>query len=178
MTLSLPLAAAAAPRGGAAAPPSQAAVDEEVPVDDLWKAERFKSSEVSADRELSDLYRRVAKGDLPNVQFPVDSDRIDPRSYRLLRVVADFMLKNPSVKLHVDAHTCRMGSEAHNLRLSRRRAEAVKNYLVKQGVPPPSMRSRGWGSSKPLADNATEKGRDRNRRVELRFLKRDWNAVF
>ena len=163
---------------GSGALERRASADDEPPVDGVWMDRRFTPAEIAADGELKELKRRVAKGELPDVRFELDSEEIAPESYKFLQTVADLMLKTPSIKLRIDAHTCSLGSEAHNLRLSRRRAQAVKNYLVQQGVPPPSIHSKGWGSARPIADNSTEEGRRRNRRVEFRFLRRDWNAVF
>ena len=62
--------------------------------------------------------------------------------------------------------------------LSRRRAKSVKTYLAAQGVPPPSMRFHGFGASKPLADNATDEGRAKNRRVEFYVTTRTWKSVY
>lgn len=71
-----------------------------------------------------------------------------------------------------------MGSPEYNENLSVRRAKAVKAYLVKQGVPPPSIQFRGKGLTEPIADNKTEEGRSRNRRVEFTLVQRDWDAVY
>lgn len=64
-------------------------------------------------------------------------------------------------------HTDSMGSEAHNQRLSLRRAEAVNAYLVNQGVPVDRIRTEGRGESQPMASNDTAQGRSQNRRVEI-----------
>ena len=88
------------------------------------------------------------------------------------------MLKKPHIKLWITAHTCTIGTAEYNLKLSERRAKSVKAYLAKQGVPPPAMRHQGLGFNEPIADNGTEEGREKNRRVEFRALKDDWNSVF
>jgi len=59
-----------------------------------------------------------------------------------------------------------------------RRAKAVRDYLIKKGVQPSSMRYRGKGFSEPIADNGTPEGRERNRRVEFLLFTRDWSSVY
>ena len=128
--------------------------------------------------ELADIQRRVDRGELPKIQFDFDSAVIRPDSYPTLDVIADLMRRNPRLKLLALAHTCIIGTKEYNLDLSRRRAKSVKTYLVKQGIPPPSIRFRGKGFSEPIADNSTEEGRRKNRRVEFRLLKRWWSSVY
>ncbi len=69
-------------------------------------------------------------------------------------------------------------TEEYNLDLSARRARSVKRYFAGKDVPPPSMRSRGLGFSQPIADNSTDEGRAKNRRVEFRVTFRDWDSVY
>ena len=99
-------------------------------------------------------------------------------SYALLDIIADFMLKYPDLKLRIVAHTCKTGSREYNMDLSERRAKTIMNHLVSRGVPPPSIRFRGAGFDEPVADNATDEGRQKNRRVEFRFTEREWNSVY
>jgi outer membrane protein OmpA-like peptidoglycan-associated protein len=73
--------------------------------------------------------------------------------------------------MSIEGHTDSIGTEAYNQGLSERRAAAVKNYLVKQGVPDGSrMTTVGYGESRPIADNKTPEGRFQNRRVEILIL--------
>jgi len=95
-----------------------------------------------------------------------------------LDAIAHHLLKHQSIKIRISAHTCKLGSEEYNQELSERRAKAVADYLIRKGVPPPSIRWKGWGSSHPIADNSTEEGRNRNRRVELHFLYNDWDSIY
>ncbi len=67
-------------------------------------------------------------------------------------------------------HTDNQGNENFNIKLSARRAEAVKKYLISKGVPADILDTKGFGSSKPIADNSTEEGRSKNRRVEFIIL--------
>ena len=146
--------------------------------DEPWSEEKFSVEELRADRELAAIQKRITSGELPKVQFDFDSAVIRPESHAVLDMIADVLLKNPRVKLRVAAHTCSLGSREYNLELSEARAKAVKAYLVSVGVPPPSIRFRGWGFEHPIADNSTEEGRQKNRRVEFRVVRGDWGSIY
>lgn len=136
------------------------------------------AEERRAREALADLERRVESGDMPKIQFEFDSAEITPESYPTLIVIAELLLKNPRLKLICLAHTDSVGTAEYNLDLSERRAESVKTFLVKQGVAPPSVRYRGMGYTVPIADNSTDAGRAKNRRVEFRVTYRDWQTVY
>jgi len=68
----------------------------------------------------------------------------------------------------LDGHTDSIGTERYNQGLSERRARAVRDYLVKKGINPARITTRGFGETKPIADNKTRDGRAKNRRVEIR----------
>ena len=80
-------------------------------------------------------------------------------------------------KIEVQAHTDYKGSGEANLKLSEQRALSVKNYLVSQGVSEKRLIAKGYGESQPIADNKTEEGRAKNRRVELKVIKNDVTEV-
>lgn len=82
---------------------------------------------------------------------------------------ADYFRHNPQVTAEIDGHTDSIGSNAYNQTLSERRAEAVMNYLIKKGVNPTTFVTRGFGEKQPVAPNTTYEGRQKNRRVELKF---------
>jgi len=71
------------------------------------------------------------------------------------------------VKVEVAGHTCNIGTDEYNMGLSQRRADAVRNYLISQGIPADRLTATGYGESQPTADNSTREGRVQNRRVEL-----------
>ena len=77
------------------------------------------------------------------------------------------MKDKPSMKVSVEGHTDSIGSDAYNLKLSERRAQAVRDYMVSQGIDAARIRVKGWGKTKPIASNKTEAGRAENRRVEI-----------
>jgi len=88
-----------------------------------------------------------------------------------LKKVADSMKENPRTKAILKGHTDNIGTKAYNMRLSKVRANSVKLYLVKEfGIKRARIAAFGYGFSKPVADNNTEEGRQKNRRVEI-FIK-------
>jgi outer membrane protein OmpA-like peptidoglycan-associated protein len=100
--------------------------------------------------------------------FETGKADIRPVSFGILDEVATALKDNPSVKhVVIEGHTDSKGAKATNLRLSKGRAEAVRTYLVKKGVEPARLEAKGFGSSRPIANNATAKGREENRRVEF-----------
>jgi outer membrane protein OmpA-like peptidoglycan-associated protein len=107
---------------------------------------------------------------LPNgVTFAVDSTTITPTFQSTLDQIAASLTKYPNSLIDVMGHTDSTGSDAYNLDLSKRRAEAVGNYLTLRGVSRARIATIGYGEQYPVADNATEAGRSRNRRVEIRI---------
>ena len=109
------------------------------------------------------------------VHFATDRATILPESFNLLNTVAQVMADFPSVAVEVQGHTDSRGSDRHNQDLSQRRADAVRDYLVGQGVAAGRMTSRGYGETRPIESNGTREGRARNRRVE--FLRTDPGAA-
>ena len=84
----------------------------------------------------------------------------------LLAALGDDQLK--TYRFQLVGHTCNLGSDAYNQKLSERRAKAVKDWLMKNGYPANRLQVTGFGRKKPVADNSTEEGRKLNRRVEVR----------
>lgn len=102
------------------------------------------------------------------VQFAKDSDRILEVSHTVLDEAVAEIQSHPSIrKIRVEGHASADGNDAHNLELSSRRAEAVRAYLVEHGVAGDLLVAQGLGEDRPIADNDSSDGRERNRRVEL-----------
>ncbi len=102
------------------------------------------------------------------IQFNKDSDEIKgAQSFEILKIVVRLLLANPELRVSVEGHTDSKGSADHNRELSKNRADSVKRYLVQNGVPGERLETVGWGPDKPIADNRTKDGRERNRRVEF-----------
>lgn len=101
------------------------------------------------------------------IQFDVNSDRLRPESMNVIKEVAAALQKQPALKLRIDGHTDSTGDAAKNLDLSKRRAESVKNALVKLGIGADRLTTSGLGQTKPISTNDTPQGRAENRRVEF-----------
>jgi len=102
--------------------------------------------------------------------FDIDSSRIKPESYTVLNEVYDFLLKNPSIKIEVGGHTNSRPSPDFADRLSTRRAQAVRDYLVELGIDSTRINFKGYGKRSPIASNSTPEGRALNQRVEIKIL--------
>jgi len=104
---------------------------------------------------------------MSDVLFDTAKYDLRPSAREKLAKIAGIVLAHPGLQLEIEGHTDDRGSEEYNQQLSEKRASAVKDYLVQQGISPLSVVARGYGESMPLADNQTASGRQRNRRVEL-----------
>lgn len=102
--------------------------------------------------------------------FSVNSSTLLPGAYDELDRVAKVLNQYPQTTLRISGHTDGTGADDYNQKLSERRAESVKSALVGMGVSPARMVTIGYGESKPIASNATESGRQQNRRVEIRII--------
>lgn len=101
------------------------------------------------------------------VNFDTDRTAIKPDSQPLLAEVVKLLQGNPGLRLTIEGHTDDAGTPAHNQTLSLGRANAVMGQLIAQGIDPARLQARGFGQTRPIADNATEDGKAKNRRVEL-----------
>ena len=112
-----------------------------------------------------------------NLNFDTDKDTIRPESFESLTKLADLMKKETSWKLKIEGHTDSSGSDTHNLDLSKRRAASAKNYLVEKGAVAGMIDTEGYGETKPIGDNKTAEGRQKNRRVTFTIIKPDKTTV-
>ena len=104
---------------------------------------------------------------LDEVLFEVNSSRLNPKFTFRLDSLIGLLTRNESLVTEISGHTDSTGTESHNLKLSKARAAAVAEYLIKNKVARERITHEGYGSSKPLAGNATENSRQKNRRVEI-----------
>ncbi|TXD37105.1 OmpA family protein [Lujinxingia vulgaris] len=108
------------------------------------------------------------------VYFATGSAQIEERSYELLNQVAQVLENNPQVEMvRIEGHTDNVGRASSNLRLSQDRATSVREYLIGRGIDAERLRAEGIGQERPIADNSTDTGRARNRRVEFHIEQRD-----
>ncbi len=105
------------------------------------------------------------------IEFELDSDVITPAGREFLDEILLALGRFPAVPVEISGHTDDRGSDAYNLDLSRRRAEAVLAYLVAQGEDASRFAVVGYGETRPIADNETAEGRARNRRIEFTAVK-------
>jgi len=128
--------------------------------------ERNEQSMTAIEKAIAETGKFVTN----NILFETGKATLKPESMEEIQKVADYMKKNPTARFEVQGHTDNQGSDKINDPLSQQRAEAVVKALEGLGCDPFNMRAVGKGSHEPVADNATEDGRAKNRRVE--FIKK------
>ncbi|WP_234462592.1 OmpA family protein [Adhaeribacter terrigena] len=101
------------------------------------------------------------------ILFATNSAELRPQSKTDIQTLAATLKKYGDTNVIVEGHTDNTGSDAINQPLSERRAQSVANYTISQGVEPSRVTTQGFGSSRPVADNTTEAGKQANRRVEI-----------
>jgi len=123
--------------------------------------------------ELDIYLDPIIKGitvELNNIYFQSGKAILLNKSRTELNKLYELMAKNPTLKIELGGHTDNTGSEENNLKLSQKRVEAVKSFLVKKGIASKRMIGKGYGESKPKSSNDTADGRNQNRRVEFTVL--------
>jgi outer membrane protein OmpA-like peptidoglycan-associated protein len=101
------------------------------------------------------------------INFDTGKSDIKPESQAVVEQIAKLLSDNPNLSISIEGHTDSVGTPAANKTLSEQRARAVMSAVVKTGIPAGRLSAVGWGQEKPLADNRTEEGRAKNRRVEI-----------
>lgn len=124
------------------------------------------ASEAAAIRREGNLLAVNFKGD---VTFDTDSTVVKPGLYAEIDRVADILAQYSETLIRVEGHTDSVGTEEYNMDLSFRRANSVRDLLVQRGVDINRIQSAGFGELMPVATNATEAGRQLNRRVEIKI---------
>ncbi|MCF7802812.1 MAG: OmpA family protein [Candidatus Marinimicrobia bacterium] len=104
---------------------------------------------------------------LDGVHFEFDSARLKPNSATILDYVAETLQNHPDMEVRISGHTDNIGSDSYNKWLSERRAVSVKQYLVEQGIKRARIETVGYGEERPIADNSSPDGREKNRRIEI-----------
>lgn len=133
------------------------------------RAENLLDHEEVVDKFVIDVFCATGgKIVLRSIQFALNSAEINRESAAVLDELAS-VLRNRNSNITISGHTCSLGTDAYNQRLSERRAASVKAYLVKRGISADTMTTRGYGESMPKFDNSTDEGRRLNRRAEIDF---------
>jgi OOP family OmpA-OmpF porin len=104
---------------------------------------------------------------LRGVNFDFDKYNIRPDAVPILEQACKTLKEEPTIDVSCQGHTDSVGTEAYNQALSERRANAVRNWLIKCGIPASRLTSKGFGEANPVASNDTAEGRAQNRRTEL-----------
>jgi outer membrane protein OmpA-like peptidoglycan-associated protein len=107
---------------------------------------------------------------LRNIFFDVNKFELKAESQAELDKVVQLLNDNPTLKIQIEGHTDNAGTVTDNQKLSENRARAVVNYLLAKGITANRLTAKGFGASKPVAENRTEEGRAQNRRTELKVL--------
>ena len=129
--------------------------------------EAFKQSLVLSPDKLKAELDAKGKVTLRGIYFDTDKATLKKESEKAITAAATLMKRYKDLVLEVQGHTDSQGDDAYNMSLSKRRAAAVVDALVKEGIEKKRLRSKGFGETRPVADNSTPEGRAKNRRVEL-----------
>ncbi|GEM_PF-6018657 len=116
-------------------------------------------------------------GDAVDFTFRTGAYTLSAAQKAALKPIADKILQDPTQSVIVEGHTDNVGRDANNQLLSERRAKSVRDELVKYGVPAEKSKSFGYGRYRPIAENTTPEGRNSNRRIDLKYTKRDLYAA-
>lgn len=108
---------------------------------------------------------------LENIFFDVDKFDLKEKSVTELQKIIRFLSENPHIKVEISGHTDNSGTPAYNKQLSEKRAGAVYSYLINNGISANQLTQKGYGSEQPIADNNSETGRQKNRRIEFKIVR-------
>lgn len=107
---------------------------------------------------------------LNDVFFDTGKSSLKPASFKMLNELAEVLKIKSSMVVEIQGHTDNVGTEESNLKLSEARANEVRKYLIVKGIGANRIKSKGFGSQHPIADNDSDEGRAKNRRTELKVL--------
>ena len=127
-------------------------------------------NEVQVPIKLLKEEQAILKKAFDNLEFNNGKDIIRFESYASLDDLGKLMVKKPTWRIKLSGHTDNAGNPKANLLLSQKRAQAVKNFLIDRGIKDDRIIVEYFGQTKPVADNKTEAGRQKNRRVEMLII--------
>jgi len=112
---------------------------------------------------------------LDNVYFDVGKANLREESFKELNELVDYMNRRKNIEIEIAGHTDNTGSKEDNLKLSQRRADRVKKYLINEGLDARRINAKGYGENQPVAGNNTKEGRQKNRRTEVRIISESYS---
>lgn len=152
--------------------------------------ERTKEPKVKKDRKRVSANKAITRVETPEereartqrvvkqinlyaktILFDTDKSVVKPQAEFILDNIAVIMNENPDFNFVVEGHTDNTGTPEHNLKLSQDRADAIKQYLSRHGVSKKRLEAKGYGQTRPIESNDTERGKEINRRVEINVIK-------
>jgi outer membrane protein OmpA-like peptidoglycan-associated protein len=119
---------------------------------------------------IEDEVAEVIKMAFENLEFETNKDIILPNSKPALDQLAEVLIKRTNWNLQISGHTDNVGEDNANMVLSKKRAEALKSYMISKGITETRLMVQFFGETKPIADNNTAEGRKKNRRVEMKIV--------
>lgn len=137
--------------------PLQETIETEKQIDKAMKLQQ-------AQKELDEILKHK------RVEFLYAKDQLTKKSRAIINQVYEILKKYPDIRIEIAGHTDSDGTKANNLRLSQRRADAIKRYLIKKGIDAKRLIAKGYGESKPLVKNDTAAHKQINRRVEFKVI--------
>jgi outer membrane protein OmpA-like peptidoglycan-associated protein len=153
--------------GGSSPPPP--------PPGKIGQMSKFNINQASEQEIYTALYRDGSVAISGGILFAFDSAKINPGAEAIVAKIAGMMEQNPTLEIAVVGYTDNTGDFNYNLGLSKRRADAIVNQLVKNGVARNRLAGVGVGPLNPIASNATPQGQAENRRVELVLIELESN---
>ncbi|MFK7860483.1 MAG: OmpA family protein [Granulosicoccus sp.] len=136
-------------------------------VRDVREAIQVIDPAVASKARLARFAASLAAIDTSLLAFQPGSTSLTPESDNALVQLLTLLKEHPESRIRIEGHTDNTGPDTVNLRVSRERAGAVANYLMARGIPSDQLIVTGYGSTQPVADNETDSGRARNRRIEI-----------
>jgi outer membrane protein OmpA-like peptidoglycan-associated protein len=140
----------------------------------LYHYDKFDFADISnnpkKEYSLDPIVKKETNIEQRPITFQSGLENISPENAETLNIIINKLKENPEMQIEISGHTDKIGNEASNTRLSIKRAQAIADYLVSKGVDSKQLKPIGYGSTKPIADNTTEEGRSKNRRVEFKVL--------
>lgn len=140
-------------------------VSENKPITRMETPEERAERTVRVTKEIN-LYAKT-------ILFDVNKSVVKTQAEFILDNIAKIMNKNDDFNFIIEGHTDNTGVAEHNLQLSQERADAIKAYLIRKGVKAKRLEAKGYGQTRPIESNDTERGREINRRVEINVAKEE-----